>query len=343
MDEHDEKTLLISIPKLYSLVFTQKYTILGIAIGFVLMAYVYLLLLPKEYISSGDLYIVPEEKQTYPNSFNKLDIEMVQIGIKDKISPDLCVPILKSIPFYKALFAYQVKIDKQTKISFQDFCQKSLIKSTTDIEKKIEQDFYLSDLDKANINYFSKQTLQVLQKRIEITIDKKTDIVSVKVTMPNPLVASQIAQFAIDYLSQYLINLHTKKLTKYTTFLNQKLIQYRSKFLKDQRQKALYEDSYRQQVIRLKTADLAREQNEINYQSSSVFYQELLRKYEEAKLKLEQETPVFQVINPPISNFENVNANKKNVLLIAFILGSFIGIVVVLLKNSNYERIFVLE
>lgn len=144
----------------------------------------------------------------------------------------------------------------------------------------------------------------------------------------------------MDYLTEYVTEYRTVKAKKDLDFLADKVAAARGKFYTKQSQKAQYADQFQAPTIRLQSADIQRERIESEYRISSSFYNELLKKYEEAKIKLQQETPVFQILEPPVAPTQK-SEPKKAVILLAFaVVGGLISTIMALLVRKNYKQVF---
>jgi uncharacterized protein involved in exopolysaccharide biosynthesis len=72
---------------------------------------------------------------------------------------------------------------------------------------------------------------------------------------------------------------------------------------------------------------------------SSTFYNSLLQKYEEAKLKVQQETPVLKVLEPPVVPNKRSEPKRAIIVLIATFLGGIFGVIFGLIRKKNYKLV----
>ena len=93
-------------------------------------------------------------------------------------------------------------------------------------------------------------------------------------------------------------------------------------------------------ALRLQSADLQRERIETEYKISSTLYNSLLLKYEEAYIKMQQETPVIKVLEPPVVPNNKSEPKKSIVVLIFLTTGTLISYFFAILKSKNYKLIF---
>ena len=143
--------------------------------------------------------------------------------------------------------------------------------------------------------------------------------------MPDPVMAAGIAKYAMKYLTDYVTDYRTEKSKQDVDFLGRKVAAARGEFYGDQARKARYADQFAAPTIRLQAADIQRERLESEYKMSSTVYNELLKKFEEAKIKLQQETPVFQILEPPVAPTLKSEPKKAIILLASAFLGFFLS------------------
>lgn len=187
------------------------------------------------------------------------------------------------------------------------------------------------------VNRLDEARLKNLRQRISANIDKKSGVISINAKMPDPVVAAGITRFAMEYLMNYVKNYRTQKLRQDVDYLGQQVAASRGKYYSTQEKKARYTDQF--QDMRLQSADVQRERIESEYRLSSSFYNELLKKYEEAKFKLHQETPVFQVLEPPVVPVLKSEPKRAVISLVFMILGGVMALGIVLIKGKNWKAV----
>jgi uncharacterized protein involved in exopolysaccharide biosynthesis len=143
----------------------------------------------------------------------------------------------------------------------------------------------------------------------------------------------------MNFLTNYITNYRTEKSKRDLNFLAERLDAAKGKYFNNQAKKAQYSDQYQLSMMKLQTADLQRERIESEYKISSTFYNTLLQKYEEAKLKVQQETPVIKVLEPPVVPNKRSEPKRTIIVLIATFLGGILGIIVGLIRKKNYKLV----
>ncbi len=265
-------------------------------------------------------------------------VDLASVEGTDAIRPDLYPDVLKSTPFFLELFKQKVTTKENQQIIFESFYHQVVEKDKEIKEKKLQK-FPVKENGFLVLNRLSEDRIKNLKERIQVNIDRKSGVITISVKMPDPVVAATIARFSMEYLTEYVTRYRTEKAKKDVDFLAEKVADARGKLYNNQAKKAQYSDQFQLPTIRLQSADIQRERIESEYRISSTFYNELLKKYEESKIKLQQETPVFQVLEPPTAVTQKSEPKKAIILLIAIFMGSILSIFVVLLKKKNYKYI----
>lgn len=265
-----------------------------------------------------------------------VDLSSLSGASVDAIRPDLYPNVITSTPFYLALFKVTVSTINNDSLSFEEFYNKS-IEDGKVISPKLLESHEVREKGLISLRRLDEIRLQDIKKRIQATIDRKTGIITISVKMPDPVVAAKVTKFAMEYLVNYVKIYRTEKLRNDVNYLSDQVASSRGKYYSTQEKKAKYSDQF--QDIVLSSADIQRERIESEYRLTSSFYNELLKKYEEAKFKLHQETPVFKILEPPVVPVKRSEPQRKLIVLAFALMGTLLAIIYSLLINSNYKSV----
>ncbi|MCP9762899.1 Wzz/FepE/Etk N-terminal domain-containing protein [Lacihabitans soyangensis] len=340
--EPESDNFTIDFKVLWQILKKEKWSILGIIILFNLAGTLYAYSLKEEFVSEGKILPESQGKASSLGQYAGLaalagvDIGGATSG-SDAVRPELYPDVLKSTPFFLELFKVKFK-DKNNKVnSFQQYYTKEVLDGKLN-PKDQKLQFPKSD----NYIVFNRQTeknIKDLKTRIIGSYDKKSGVISISVKLPDPVMAANVAKYTMDYLTSYIINYRTEKQKQDLNFIAKRLDAARGKYFNSQTKKATYSDQVPLSSLRLQSADLQRERIESEYKISSTFYNTLLQKYEEAKLKMQQETPVIKILEPPVVPNLKSEPKKSIILIICFIGSLFLSIVFALLISKNYKLI----
>ena len=336
--------ITIDFKAFFKVLWKEKWLILIITTLFTAAGAYYAFNAREEFISEGK--ILPEMSSGSGSTLGGLaslvGMGGFELGLKNNteaIRPDLYPNVIATVPFFLELFDLQVNTKKGDSLSFEKFYQ-IYIDESKEINKLRTESYKTKPQGVIVLNPLTEDRIKDLKTRISASLDKKSGIILISTKMPDPVVASQISKFAMDYLTEYVTNYRTEKAKKEVDFLAEKVGVAKSGFYSTQSKKARYADQFSAPTIRLQSADVQRERLETEYRMSSTVYAELQKKYEEAKIKLQQETPVFKVLEPPLAPNYKSEPKKSVILIISMTFGLFFSLVSVLLIRSNYKKVF---
>jgi uncharacterized protein involved in exopolysaccharide biosynthesis len=172
-----------------------------------------------------------------------------------------------------------------------------------------------------NLSKEEFEVVETLRGKISASLDEKSGIVSVTVTLPDNVAAAAVTEYTIRELTEYLTEYRTEKVLRDLTFVEEQLATAEVRFEAAQLALAEFRDSNQGNLSARAQTDEQRLNSE--YQIAFNLYNSLTQQYEEAKLKVQETTPVFKTLEPvqvPI-NDETSGA----MILIIFIMLSGIG------------------
>lgn len=344
MEEQKDEVLSINIRAFFQIVWKEKLTIIGICIVLGIVGIIYSFSIREEFISSGK--ILPEVQSKSASGLGQfaglaslagVDIGSMSGGGADAVRPDLYPDLLKATPFFLELSKVKVKTKDSKEYIFNDFYDKYVLDNKIkDEDKKLK---FATSKDYLAVNYQTEKNLKDLRKRITASYDKKTGVITIDVKMPDPVVAAEITSFSMKYLTEYIITYRTEKAKNDLQFLADRLNSAKGKYYSNQEKKAQYSDQFQLGTIKLQSADIQRERIESEYKLTSNMYNGLLQKYEEAKMRLQQETPVLKVLEPPVVPNRKSEPKKSVIVIIFSVIGIIIGVGLALIRKGNYKLI----
>ncbi len=340
--QENNKEYSIDLEALFKLFWKEKISIILITSIALLLGAFYAFTAQEQFESEGKILPELQAKATRFGSLaglaNLAGVDLTSLDATDAIRPDLYPDVLRSTPFFLALFNEKIVTRDNQSILFEKFYNE-LIEKGNKIEKKFTEKPSVKENGFLLMNRITENRIKDLKNRIRADIDKKTGIISISVKMPDPVVAANVARFSMTYLTDYVTKYRINKAKKDLDFLEERVNTARGKFYNNQTKKAQYGDQFQLPTIRQQSADLQRERIESEYRLSSNFYNDLLKKYEEAKLKVQQETPIFQVLEPPVVPAHKSEPRKALILFASIIFGGLISLIFIVLRKRNYKKI----
>ena len=163
--------------------------------------------------------------------------------------------------------------------------------------------------------------INTLRQKITASLDDESGIVSVTVTLPDNVAAAAVTEYTITELTDYLTEYRTEKVLRDLTFVEEQLATAEARFEEAQLTLAEFRDSNQGTL----SAKAQTEEQRLNseYQIAFNLYNGLTQQYEEAKLKVQEETPVFKTLEAVQVPLEDETSGSM--ILLVFIMLSGIG------------------
>ncbi len=158
--------------------------------------------------------------------------------------------------------------------------------------------------------------IESLKKSITASVDKKTAMTSVSVTLQDAKVAAIIADSVVSKLQNYIINYRTSKAKEDCIYLEKLFKERQQEYYVAQKKYANYVDSHDNLILQSVRTEQERLQNDMSlaYQ----VYSQVANQLQIARAKVQEEKPVFAVVEPAVIPL-NPSGTGKKVYALAFI------------------------
>ena len=174
------------------------------------------------------------------------------------------------------------------------------------------------------------QIIKALREQVGVKLDEESGVVSVSARMSEPRLAAEVAKYTIEELTDYLIEYRTEKVLRDLDFIEEQLGTAKERFEEVQLLLADFRDSNQGNLTARARTEEQRLQSE--YDIAFNVYNTLTQQFEEAKLKVQEETPVFKVLQPvqvPVDD----ETSGAIVVIISVMFSGILGIVWVFLSR----------
>lgn len=153
------------------------------------------------------------------------------------------------------------------------------------------------------------QKIETLKKMIIASVDKKTSMTTVAVTLQNPKVAAVVADSVVGKLQEYIINYRTSKAKEDCIYLERLFKERQQEYYVAQKRYADYMDSHDNIILQSVRAEQERLQNDMSlaYQ----VYSQVASQLQVARAKVQEEKPVFAVVEPAVVPLNPSGTSKK--------------------------------
>ncbi len=172
---------------------------------------------------------------------------------------------------------------------------------------------------------------KLLSDRLGVTVNDRDGYISISATMPEPLMAAQVAARMQELLQQYVTHFKVQKVQANLDFIEERYAEVKADFEDKQQALALYQDTHRDISSALARTRESRLENE--YTLAFSLYSELASQREQARIKVKEDTPVFTVLEPVIVPLERAAPKRGRIMVISLLLGLLAGAAVVLVRD----------
>ncbi|MFN1835340.1 GNVR domain-containing protein [Balneola sp. MJW-20] len=360
----DEAGQGIDLIELIKKIWTERTKVLKYAAYGALIGIFIAFLSPVEYKSSATLMPEIQTEQAAGGIGSALQKYSGLLGISGNglmqggsgsISVILYPDIVQSLPFQLKMMDQEVKFSSyDTTISvftyFDEFYSPgilSLIKDyTIELPFKIRDAIFKGNSDESQNNglpsgilNLSKNEIDIienLRNRINVTINEENGVVAVSVMMPEANASAVLTQFAIDELTRYVTEYRIEKASQDLLFIEVQMNEARTRFENAQLAVAEFNDQNQGSLTNRAQTELQR-LNSIRNLTENV-YNSLAQQYEEAKIRVQEETPIFKVLQPVQVPVEKTSPKRSLILIIYTILGVGVSILIILLKETPFFK-----
>jgi uncharacterized protein involved in exopolysaccharide biosynthesis len=146
----------------------------------------------------------------------------------------------------------------------------------------------------------------------------------IQAVMPDPQAAAGLAKAAADQLMEAVIKFEIRKIEDELAYLEEHHNNMKDRYFKAQESLAVFRDKTRKTTSSSTQSEMERLQNE--FSMSYDLYRSARAELEQAKIKLNRDTPVFTILENVVVPNQAFAPNKIRVLFLALFLGVFFGI-----------------
>lgn len=243
----------------------------------------------------------------------------------DALNVTLAPDIVASTPFVLELFNTRVQtLDGEldtTLVTYLDEQKQpwwGYIKSAPGLAIGAIKSLFTEETDTtATLNPFQlteKEAAKVkgLRQSILAEVDKKTAMTTITVTLQDPKVTAIVADSVVAKLQQYIIDYRIKKAKEDCAYLEELYHERQQEYYEAQSKYAHYFDTNRNIAFQSVRAEQERLQNDMNlaYQ----VYSQVAQQLQVARAKIQEEKPVFAVVEPATIPLQPSGTSRKTIL-----------------------------
>ncbi len=246
----------------------------------------------------------------------------------DAVSPTLYPDIVESVPFATELFDVQVS-DKKGKLqtTVYEYLTENVrrpwwsavlsapfkfIGWTVSLFKG-DEDASSREVDPFRLTPEENGVVSALKERVTCVVDKKSSVISLTVTMQDPLIAATLTDTVMNNLQNYITEYRTNKARHDLEFTQKLYDEAQAAYYAAQSKYARYMDANQNVVLRSVRTEQERLQNEmtLNYN----LYNQMAQQLQLAKAKVQESTPAYVVLQPATVPLRAAKPSKMMILI----------------------------
>jgi LPS O-antigen subunit length determinant protein (WzzB/FepE family) len=194
-----------------------------------------------------------------------------------------------------------------------------------------QRNAFYEEYSAINISKEERKLIEEVQKRIVSTIDKKTGIISLYVKMPDPYVAAIVANKTLEYLTKYITFYRVEKSKTSLEFIIERHKEAENSYRKSLRDLAKFRDQNKNIISA--SARIEEEVLQSEYNHNYNLFANISQQLEQARIRVQEETPVFQILEPVSLPFEKAEPKRLKIIIIFFFIGFIISCIIKLFQT----------
>nr|MBI1230093.1 exopolysaccharide biosynthesis protein [Cytophagales bacterium] len=326
-------------------VWNHRKTIFIIISIFVCFGVFIALMTPNEFSASSIFVPQTAESNKSVGSLGGLasiaGINLSGTGAGTEIPLSLYPKIVSSVTFKKALLDVQLHVEGvETPVTYSNYFDKiytpgvlGLITKYTlglpglalqALKGEAEASVVQTPQGLIRISEKDSQHFKRLEKQLSITPNEKEGFVTLSFTLPEPMMAAQMAQFSQELLQNEVIAFKISNAREQLKFTEARFVEKKDEF--EQIQARLSNFRERNQNIASAAMQNQLQRLEAEYNFAFGIYTELAKQLEQAKLQVAKDTPIFSVIQPATIPSEKSAPNRSIILIVFVVLGVIVGV-----------------
>ena len=320
----------------------------------VIVALVVAFSIPKEYATSVTLAPETGGKSVSGGIGALASMAGINLGAssgEDALSPELYPDIVSSTPFLINLFDVRVKSEEAevdtTLYAYLKEYQRSpwwsaitsapfkVLGWTMSLFRDEQPEEGDAKLDPFHLTKEESGIAKALGSRLAVSVDKKTGVTTLTVTMQDALISASLTDTVMHSLQNYITDYRTNKARHDLAYMEKLYDEAKQDYTEAQQKYAQFADANLNISRLVYRAEQERLQNEMNlaYQMYTTVSQQL----QMAKAKVQEITPVYTVVQPATVPLRAAKPNKL-MILVGFVFLAGVGSVGWILFVKDFIR-----
>lgn len=187
-------------------------------------------------------------------------------------------------------------------------------------QAKADEEYLYDDsvIDPNQLTPRQYSVISGLKAAINASVDNKTGVTTITVTLDDPMIAKQLADTVTQRLQDFVIDYRTKKATADYEYYVQLADEAKAKLVKAQAAYAARVDYDRSVILQSVNSERQRLQDEASL--ANQIYSQMAQQRELAKAKIQEMKPVYAVVQPATVPLKSITSRSK-ICIIWFFVG----------------------
>lgn len=328
----------IDLIEIFHILWEARRKIYVTATIFIVIGFIIVLSTPKKFKSEVTLLVEAEAKGGMSGLLQQFGVNLGSAK-GDALIPELYPEVVKSLPFLLNLLNQRVTESKyDSTMTLANYLDRHTKKSALDIvfnytfglPGKIKDLIKGKQANESVSGAKQPSHLKLTQKYLDLAkqltecikadggdVKKRTLLISVEMQDPN--VAAEVVDSVVVSLSRYIIDYRTQKAKTDLKFISERYAESEMRYLKAQKALANFRDQNKNIVLATARSEEERLLGEFNLSFS--VYNGLSQQLEQAKIKVQENTPMFKVLSPAFVPLEKSKPNTTFTIVLLAILG----------------------
>lgn len=303
---------------------------------------------PKIYKST--VILAPEESgSSFSGSISSL-AAMVGMNMKigqtgDALYPEIYPDLMESTSFIVGMFPVTVKKSKTDETyTYFDYLQKYQklafyeypIDWLNSLKEMLSNEDQPKPGHKVDSKHLTKKEYDIVKGiigRINCSVDKKTNVITIEVKDQDPQIAATIADSAQMHLQRTITDYRTKKARIDLEYMQKLFDEAHKEYTKARQKYASFGDANSKVVLQSVQSKLDDLENEM--QLKYTIYQQVVEQLQLAKAKVQERTPAFTIVQEASVPVKHSSRPKIVTLIIWLILGFLLRAGILLWRNCQ--------
>jgi Uncharacterized protein involved in exopolysaccharide biosynthesis len=303
---------------------------------------------PKIYKST--VILAPEESgSSFSGSISSL-AAMVGMNMKigqtgDALYPEIYPDLMESTSFIVGMFPVTVKKSKTDETyTYFDYLQKYQklafyeypIDWMSSLKEMLSNEDQPKPGHKADSKHLTKKEYDIVKSiigKINCSVDKKTNVITIEVKDQDPQIAATIADSAQMHLQWTITDYRTKKARIDLEYMQKLFDEAHKEYTKARQKYASFGDANSKVVLQSVQSKLDDLENEM--QLKYTIYQQVVEQLQLAKAKVQERTPAFTIVQEASVPVKHSSRPKIVTLIIWMILGFLLRAGILLWRNRQ--------